>query len=682
MMLLIAAALAAPVDPFEEPDELDLYRLEDELVTSASRYAQTVAEAPANVRVISAAEMRRAGHVTLSEVLQALPGIYVTRSAEGRSLAWFRGVTGYDNSRFLLLVDGVPWYDGVYTHAWIDSYLPLSIVKQVEVIKGPSSVLYGTNAFSGAVNVVTWGPADLDGSRIQAHAGSDRTVDATLTVGGELPADDSRALAYVRMHDTVGDGLQSTPSGSANVLADAPVRALNAGLHLEFGALDLRYAHVDYRHGYYAGAKDDLWDLVLTDPDAFGFEYRHDYVSSSYTFVVGQDLEVRPIWVFEEHDDRGLYGWLDEPTYAQDGGLTWRGTLVDTAKHTRRYVTGIETEARLINFHVNVMGAGVEAVNVLEIEDLAYEDFGDEAIVSFAASEPAWLTSVWFNWLHTWTPLSWLQLTGGTRADHHFTVGGPYFSPKLGVLVVPVPELHVKLLYGHAFRAPNARELLVDDVVQDVNGRFLYPRSTADLGVETIDTVELNSSFQAADWSLSGASYFSVLDETIEVSSDNNRYFNRDRPYTVFGTESRLGWKLDNLEVELEHAWTQAQLVSGGEAVYGFPPHMLHGAATHELVEGLFVQTLADWVSAQPRGVEGHADGDPYLLVHLVLSTEGLAGGRLGAWMSCRNLLDEDVVLLMPESWARATDEDGQPAYVDDLDGEGRSYRVGLEVAF
>ena len=83
------------------------------------------------------------------------------------------GVASPDNNKFLLLIDGVPLYDGdMYTTMPIDSYVPLVDVKQVEVIKGPGSAVYGTNAFAGVVNVVTYRADDLQGGFARIEAGS------------------------------------------------------------------------------------------------------------------------------------------------------------------------------------------------------------------------------------------------------------------------------------------------------------------------------------------------------------------------------------------------------------------------------------------------------------------------------------------------------------------------------
>ncbi len=151
-------------------------RLEQELVTVVSRYAQAARKAPSIVQVITARDIAEHGWRTVSDVLRSLPGIYVWSSEEGRDLATFRGVVSSDNNKILLLVDDQPWYDGGYTHAWIDSYLPIANVKQIEVIKGPGSAIYGTNAFSGVINVVTRSAPDLDGATAPKPGSRRRSV--------------------------------------------------------------------------------------------------------------------------------------------------------------------------------------------------------------------------------------------------------------------------------------------------------------------------------------------------------------------------------------------------------------------------------------------------------------------------------------------------------------------------
>ncbi len=185
LALLASHAVAAPiVDPFKEPDDADLFRQEEQIVTVASRTAQAVDDAPAIVTLVTDRQIRERGYRTLADVLRALPGVYVTVSDESRSVAWVRGVTSPDNNKILLLVDGQPWFDGVYGHAWIDGFLPLDQVRQVEIIKGPGSAIYGTNAFAAVVNVVTYKPDELHGGFVRVTGGTTPTPACPSSAGG------------------------------------------------------------------------------------------------------------------------------------------------------------------------------------------------------------------------------------------------------------------------------------------------------------------------------------------------------------------------------------------------------------------------------------------------------------------------------------------------------------------
>ena len=84
-MILLNAANAEPVDPFLEEETADLFRLEREVVTVASRYAQTLQEAPSIVSVITEKDIRSMGYRNLTDVLRNIPGVYISVSKESRS---------------------------------------------------------------------------------------------------------------------------------------------------------------------------------------------------------------------------------------------------------------------------------------------------------------------------------------------------------------------------------------------------------------------------------------------------------------------------------------------------------------------------------------------------------------------------------------------------------------------
>jgi len=684
-----------PVDPFEESDAAALFAMEEALVTVASRYAQTTREAPAIVTVITAEQIRARGYRTLAELLRGLPGITVTRSKEGRTLAWFRGAIAPDNSKFLLLVDGVPWYDGVYQHAWIDAYLPLSIVKQVEVIKGPGSAIYGTNAFAGVVHVVTWQADDIEGGYGRAEGGSAYTVGATVMAGGRGAAGDDpvRAWSYGRVYDTLGDGLDLTPKGETNVHGANPVRAVNAGARVSWRGLSVRYDHVDYRHSYLTKPQGTLWEVWGESADEAYLAYRNEFLAARWDVRLGRNLTLAPHAFFQEYDNPGVYGWLSDPqtTVTTDtGGTTTASTelvstLVDAEKHTLRYGVGLDLEARPAPSHLTVAGLGFEGVRILTLEDKVYEDPAPETDPdpSFYTPPGTDAHGVYAYAQHTWTALYWLELTAGLRGDYNLFGDWPFASPRLGVLLVPTSSTWVKLLYGRALRAPSARESLVQETGLDEDGLPVYTASNPDLVPEEINTVEAEVTWAWRGLTLRGATFYSRLTRIIDAGRGNNTYQNLDTLVTVAGTEAEATWSSDRLDAGLSWAWTWGR--DQGLSIYGVPSHALHARATWQAVDGLYLSGNVDAFSRRHREEwapgSGAEDGPAYALVDLSVATDRLAKGHVRLDASVHNVLNTEYEDLVYLDDANAVKND-ERKYPNDIEGEGRLFMVGLEVEF
>ncbi len=144
---------SAEVDPFE----LEVH------VSSATFRSQPLADVPASVSVITREDIRDFDFRTLAEALGSVHGIFVT-SDRDYSFAGLRGFgpLGDWGSRVLVMLDGHPLVGSVYADCPLDRDFPLGIdaVERIEVVRGPGSALYGTNAVFGIVNVVTRGQAD------------------------------------------------------------------------------------------------------------------------------------------------------------------------------------------------------------------------------------------------------------------------------------------------------------------------------------------------------------------------------------------------------------------------------------------------------------------------------------------------------------------------------------------
>ncbi len=177
-------------DPGFKPDSLSdpvpFVRLVEEVkaaqdavttVASVSKTDEPLLEAPATAVVVTAEEIARRGYTDLEQIFHDLPGFDVSR---GNGLAYSnlyqRGFRSSATDRTLFLVDGVEQNDLWSNTAYISRQYPVSNVERVEVVYGPTSTMYGANAYAGVVNVITKSPEDF--------VGEDRRFGGMVELGG------------------------------------------------------------------------------------------------------------------------------------------------------------------------------------------------------------------------------------------------------------------------------------------------------------------------------------------------------------------------------------------------------------------------------------------------------------------------------------------------------------------
>src|SRR5581483_231220 len=193
--LALAAACVHADDGASRLGDLSIEQLMDlrvEKVYSASKYEQSVTQAPASVSIVSADDIRKFGYRTLAEILRSIRGVYVS---DDRNYSYV-GVRGFlrpgdYNSRVLVLIDGHRMNDNIYDGAYVggEAVIDVNLIERVEFIRGPSSSIYGSSAFFGVINVITKSADKLDGTRVSAGAGSFGTYRESVTHGMRFGAD-------------------------------------------------------------------------------------------------------------------------------------------------------------------------------------------------------------------------------------------------------------------------------------------------------------------------------------------------------------------------------------------------------------------------------------------------------------------------------------------------------------
>src|SRR5882672_4898997 len=200
--LLAAATTALAAEPQQVADlaDLSIEELSNIQVTSVSKHAERLADAPASIFVITGEDIRRSGATRLAEALRLAPNLEVARASASSYAISARGFNNTIDNKLLVLIDGrtvyTPLFSGVF---WDAQDVMLEDVERIEVISGPGAALWGANAVNGVINVITRRSSDTQGGYAYARSGNlERGYGARY--GGTLGADGSYRV-YGRSFD-------------------------------------------------------------------------------------------------------------------------------------------------------------------------------------------------------------------------------------------------------------------------------------------------------------------------------------------------------------------------------------------------------------------------------------------------------------------------------------------------
>ncbi len=132
---------------------------DEPVTTSATGKPQRKSEAPATMDIITAEDIRRSGAITIPQLLARLSRIDVYTWSQGSADVAVGGLNQGTSSRVMVLVNGRETYqDALGALAWQQIPVTLDEIRQIEVIKGPNSALFGFNAYAGVINIITNNP--------------------------------------------------------------------------------------------------------------------------------------------------------------------------------------------------------------------------------------------------------------------------------------------------------------------------------------------------------------------------------------------------------------------------------------------------------------------------------------------------------------------------------------------
>ena len=428
----------APAPP--PPQDQDTLRIEEQVIVSASRSEQELVNAPAAVTVITTETIQNSPATNIGDLLRAVPGMNVSQLSARDVNLTTRGATSTLSTSQLALVDGRSIYlDFFGMVMWDLVPTNLNEVKQIEVIRGPASAVWGANAMTGVVNVITRSPREL------AQEGG-----TSLTIG---------AGAFSR----------STRDADADA-----------------GSL----FHVN---GSHAAIVNDRWAFKL----AAGYLTQDPFARPSGTIPNQFNTPYPPFTNTgtsqPKFDGRADYELgADRGTLAFSGGVAGTEGIIhsgigpfdiDSGSRMSYFSTRYQRGARRIAFFTNILNG--EATNLLargptgaflpldfdtktfDIEATDVRAIGTRHALSFGGNfrHNAFDISIAPNGDNRSEGGAFLQdemflhdrlrLVVGGRVDKFSSVDGAVFSPRTALLLKPAPEHTIRLSYNRAFRAPS-----------------------------------------------------------------------------------------------------------------------------------------------------------------------------------------------------------------------------------
>lgn len=383
-----------------------------EIVVEGSRLGQLAAETGSSVSILDAAELEALGFNFTADALAAVPGVTVTQNGAFGGLANVR-IRGAASEQTLVLVDGVPVNDpstpgGGYDFSRMDN----GIIERIEVLRGPQSSLWGSDAIGGVVSIVTSVPQAGTGGSAYADFGSFATRHGGASIGHAGDAGNFR-LAATAMSS---DGISKADKANGNSEDDGfESRTFNArgGLNLTGGA---------------RLQADFLGSNAATDFDGYSFGAQGsvadgDETSETEDFTANLSLLLPGLGGRLEHRFLAGHAQIDRKNF-NAGASTFQ------AKGRRaiyRYQGTLAIDER------NTLAFGAEHEQSETLDD-------DASIDGLFA-------------VHEFKPVENMTLTGGLRTDRHERFGSE-LTARAGAAVNLNANLILRASWGSGFKAP------------------------------------------------------------------------------------------------------------------------------------------------------------------------------------------------------------------------------------
>jgi outer membrane cobalamin receptor len=610
----------------------------ERVVVSASRVGQDPLDSPSTVTVLTADDIRLSGVIDLLDLLRRVAGVEVMAQATGHSDIAIRGFQRKMNNKVLILVDGRSTEVDFIGVTFANSIpIQLEEIERIEVIRGPGSAVYGANAVTGVINIITRTPGEGD-QVVTASSGTPGIGRAAAVATGRAGATTYRLSAGIQQHGRWAKevDLDRRPDASvtpflANDDLGSDALRLNARVDRtlgDWGAVSLTGGVSRNQSEFYSFG-------ALTN---FGLELDHYYARADL-FV--NDVHLRAYY----NGNRGRTGpWLQYP-----GERDLTGEIDND-------VVDVEAELPL------EFGTGAIAHRLLIGGGWRYKGMKFEYLKG--GFDTTYVENHFKGFANEQATLGRVSAVASLRIDAHPLIAlSQTISPRGALLLRVLEKTTVRATAGSAFRAPTGIESYMEfDLPSPVDGVFITDYGNRQLSPERITTLELgvhdaSTFFHQADLVVY---YNRVTDlvglrdvtptiapfdpDNVGIEAGDTGWVNLDPAYTGLGVEADLElYPIDGVDLFANASLSQVTERAPGAA----PIRDASSSAVKLNVGGSYrtpyrvdLSAWVNWLSPQRWGLRTF-DPDTLAIVAVpeALDARLLASARVAA----RPLPDQDL---------------------------------------
>jgi len=642
MSVCFAASADRPRDLTDLPLE-ELMKVEVSTVQGASKYEQRISDAPASVSIVTSEDIKHHGYRTLADVLNSVQGFYITYDRNYNYLG-ARGFArpGDYNTRMLMLVDGHRINNNIYDTAAVGSefIIDIDLIDRVEVIRGPGSSLYGSNAFFGVINVVTKRPSALKGLEVSLEAGSSDTYKERVSFGHRFGSGLEMVLSATNYRSKGGslyykeyDSPETNFGRSDGNDSDA-FKSFFADF--KFSGLRVQGAYAARTKGIPTGA----WNTVFDD-DRTKVSDTQGYIDVRYEkkFEHDQYLSARLFYDYYRYDGKYI---IDYPPLTMNKDLAvgkwWGGEAYYSKKILDRHtiMAGAEYRDNFLQKQRNYD----ENPYAVYIDDIR----GSYSVGAYLQGEFALSDRIILN--------------AGARYDHYKDFSGR-LNPRVAMIFNPFDATTLKLIYGEAYRIPNTYELYYTD-------GGTTQKANPGLDPETVRTYEiaLEQYIYGFRVSLSGF-YYDVRNLIAQqLDTDGLMVFNNTGKAEGKGIEFEIEKKWSNgITGRLSYSFQEMKDLEEGAYYENFPRHLVKFNTFVPIIKKKLGAGADIRYASSRKNLDGTWDGG-YTIVNATLLSEKIIGD-LDLSFSVYNMFDK-----------KYSDPSSRELRQSDIGQDGRTFRL------